>query len=174
MGLPWWLSGEESACHCRRHGLDPWVKKIPWRRKWLPTPVCLPGKSHGQRSLVGYSPWGHKRIRHNLMTKQQHFYHGAGRSIFWKSPPNTAKSPLHVISPDWFPRTPLAARKAQKQGSSTFWPSGEWALLWHRRMRELVMGRAASSVCCRSSIWSCFIAVSCFAFIICWFIAMDD
>ena len=71
------LSGEESACHCRRHGLDPWVKKIPWRRKWLPMPVFLPGKSHGQRSLAGYSPWGHKRIRHSLMTKQQHFNHGA-------------------------------------------------------------------------------------------------
>ena len=37
-----------------------WVRKIPWRRKWQPTPVFLPGKSHGQRSLAGYSPWGHK------------------------------------------------------------------------------------------------------------------
>ena len=47
----------------RRHkrcGLDPWVRTIPWRRKWQPTPVFLPRKSHGQRSLVGYSPWGHK------------------------------------------------------------------------------------------------------------------
>ena len=39
---------------------DPWVRKIPWRRAWKPTPVFLPGESHGQRSLVGYSPWGHK------------------------------------------------------------------------------------------------------------------
>ena len=39
---------------------DPWVGKIPWRRKWQSTPVLLPGKSHGQRSLVGYSPWGRK------------------------------------------------------------------------------------------------------------------
>ena len=39
---------------------DPWVGKIPWRRKWQPTPVLLPGESHGQRSLVGYSPWGRK------------------------------------------------------------------------------------------------------------------
>ena len=43
-----------------RPGFDPWVGKIPWRRKWQPNPVFLPGKSHGQRSLVGYSPWGHK------------------------------------------------------------------------------------------------------------------
>ena len=39
---------------------DPWVGKISWRRKWQSTPILLPGKSHGQRSLVGYSPWGHK------------------------------------------------------------------------------------------------------------------
>ena len=40
---------------CRRRGFDPWFRKIPWRRKWQPTPVFMPGKSHGQRSLVGYS-----------------------------------------------------------------------------------------------------------------------
>ena len=43
-------------------GFDPWVRKIPWRRKWQPTSVFLPGESHGQRSLVGYSPWGHKEL----------------------------------------------------------------------------------------------------------------
>ena len=52
------MAGKESACQCRIHGFDPWVRKIPWRRKWQPTPVFLPGKSHGQRSLVGYDPWG--------------------------------------------------------------------------------------------------------------------
>ena len=57
------FSGKEPACYCRRHkrrGLDPWVRKIPQRRKWQPTPAFLPGESHGQRSLVGYSPGGHK------------------------------------------------------------------------------------------------------------------
>ena len=44
----------------RRPGFNPWVRKILWRRKWQPTPVFLPGKSHGQRSLVGYSSWSHK------------------------------------------------------------------------------------------------------------------
>ena len=47
-----------------------------WRRKWQPTPVFLPGKSHGQRSLVGYSSWGCKRVKHDLVTKQ----HRAPRS----------------------------------------------------------------------------------------------
>ena len=56
----WRLSGKESAWQCRRPGFNPWVYKIPWRRDWQPTPVFLPGKSQGQRSLVGYSPWGCK------------------------------------------------------------------------------------------------------------------
>ena len=43
-------------------GFDLWVGKIPWRREWLPTPVFLPGKSHGQRSLAGYSPWDGKEL----------------------------------------------------------------------------------------------------------------
>ena len=45
-----------------RLGFDPWVGKIPWRRHWPPTPVFLPGRSHGQRSLAGYSPQGHKEL----------------------------------------------------------------------------------------------------------------
>ena len=56
-------SDKESTCQCRRHerpGFDPWVGKIPWRRAWQATPVFLPGESHGQRSLVGCSPWGFK------------------------------------------------------------------------------------------------------------------
>ena len=63
MGLHKWLSGKESAYECRRyrtHKFDPWVGKLPWRRKWQSTPVFLPGKSHEQRSLAGYSPWGRK------------------------------------------------------------------------------------------------------------------
>ena len=43
-------SGKELVCPCRRHGFNSWVRKIPWRRAWQPTPVFLPGESHGQRS----------------------------------------------------------------------------------------------------------------------------
>ena len=56
-----WLSDKESACQSRC-GFNPWVRKIPWRREWQPAPVLLPGKFHGQRSLVGYSPWGGKEF----------------------------------------------------------------------------------------------------------------
>ena len=62
---------------------NPWVGKIPWRREWKHTPVFLPGKSHGQRSLAGYNPWGHKSVRHNLATKQPqiHLYAAAAKSL---------------------------------------------------------------------------------------------
>ena len=79
-GVPRWLSGKESACRCRRHEFDPWSRKISWRRKWQSTPVFLPGKSHGQRKLVGYSPSGYKRA-----TKQQQSFKeltGSNSSLF--------------------------------------------------------------------------------------------
>ena len=67
-GLCWWFSGKESACQCRTYRFDLWVGKIPWRRKWQPTPVFLPGKPHQQRSLVDYSSRGCKRVRLDMAT----------------------------------------------------------------------------------------------------------
>ena len=68
IGLPLWLSGEESTCQCRRCGFDPWVGKIPWRRKWQPSPVFKPGESHGQRRLA-YTVHELQRIEHDLAVK---------------------------------------------------------------------------------------------------------
>ena len=73
-GKKWGFPGgsdKESAC--RRPWFFPWVEKILWTREWLPTPVFLPGKLHGHRSLVGYSPWGHKEV---VMTERLtlHYY----------------------------------------------------------------------------------------------------
>ena len=62
MGFPGGATGNKPACQCRRckrRRFDPWVRKIPWRRKWQPTPAFLPGESQGQRSPAGYSPGGH-------------------------------------------------------------------------------------------------------------------
>ena len=62
-GFPGGTNGKEPGCQCRRckrHGINPWVGKIPWRRAWQPIPVFLPGESHGQKSLAGYSPKGCK------------------------------------------------------------------------------------------------------------------
>ena len=58
--FPGGSDGKNVCLQCGRPGVDSWVGKIPWRRKWQPTPVLLPGKSHGWKSLVGYNPWGHK------------------------------------------------------------------------------------------------------------------
>ena len=60
MGFPGGSEVKVSACNGRRPKFDPWVGKIPWSKKWQPTPVLLTEKSHGLRSLVGYSPWGRK------------------------------------------------------------------------------------------------------------------
>ena len=54
----------KSPPRCGGPGFNPWIRKIPWRREWLPTPAFLPGEFHGQRSQVGYSPWG-RRVGHD-------------------------------------------------------------------------------------------------------------
>ena len=72
MGFPGGASSKRSACQCRRcerYRFDPWVRKIPWRRTWQPTPVFLPGKSHEQRGLAGYSPW-RCRVRYDCACMQ--------------------------------------------------------------------------------------------------------
>ena len=77
-GLPRQPTVKESACQCRRYWrcrFNPWVRKIPWRRKWQPTPVFLPRKSHGQRSLVGYSPWCRKEWDMTEWTEHAHTNH---------------------------------------------------------------------------------------------------
>ena len=79
MGFPGGASGKEPMSQCRRRKrcrFDPWVGKIPWRRAWQPTPVFLPRESHGQRSLVGYSPWGHKELN---TTERLSMMHGPAK-----------------------------------------------------------------------------------------------
>ena len=60
-GFPGGSHSKESTCNSGDQ-INPWVRKIPWRREWQPTPVFFPRKSHGQRSLAGYSPWGYKNV----------------------------------------------------------------------------------------------------------------
>ena len=68
--FPGGSDGKSICLQSGRPGFNPWVGQIPWRRKWQPTPVLLPGKSHGQRSLAGCSPWGCKE---SDMTERLHF-----------------------------------------------------------------------------------------------------
>ena len=64
-GVPRWCSGKESTCQCRKHKryrVYLWIGKIPWSRRWQPTPIFLPGKFYGQRSLAGCSIWSCKEL----------------------------------------------------------------------------------------------------------------
>ena len=71
MSFPCGSDGKSVSLQGGRPRFSPWVKKIPWRRKWQPTPVLLPGKLHGWRNLVGYSLWGCKELD---TTKQLRFH----------------------------------------------------------------------------------------------------
>ena len=93
VGLPWWLSGKESACQCRRRGFKSWVETIPWRKKWQPTPVFLPGEFHGQRSLVGYSLWGHTQLRDWTTTR---VLKGKNKMVLWDT--ELVLSVLHITN----------------------------------------------------------------------------
>ena len=73
MCFPGGASGKEPTSQCRRHkrhGFNPWVRKIPWRRAWQHTPVLLPGESHGQRNLAGFST--QSRIKQDMIKVTQH------------------------------------------------------------------------------------------------------
>ena len=85
--LPWWLSQERVCLQWRRLRFNTWVRKIPWRRQWQPTPVFLSRESHWQRNLAGYSPWGHKesdtteRLMLLLLSGWQPWSRAEGQSV---------------------------------------------------------------------------------------------
>ena len=81
-GLPRWLSGKESSCQRRRCKFNPWVRKIPWRKKWQLTPVFLPGKCHGQRNLANCSLWGCKQQLHGR-DQENKVTHRNGQNFFF-------------------------------------------------------------------------------------------
>ena len=92
--LPRWPTGKESTCQCRRcrrRGFDPWAGKIPWRRKCQLTPIFLPGRSHGQSSLEGYSPWGGKEsdMTERLSTYAHTHTHTHTHTSSWNIVSNT-------------------------------------------------------------------------------------
>ena len=93
---PWWLSGKESACQFRRCRFNPWVGKIPRRRKWQSTLVFLPGESDGQRSLEGYSPCGCKSWTGLSKQQQQISWHIPGSS-YQKSLPSVKGGSTQII-----------------------------------------------------------------------------
>ena len=96
--LPWWLRWYRICLQCKKPRFDPWVRKIPWRRKWQPTPVSLPGKSHGQRSLAGYSPWGHKQLDTTERLTLKHMHTQIYAYIFFRFPIIGYYQILNIVS----------------------------------------------------------------------------
>ena len=94
-GLPGGASGKEPDCQCRRckrFRFDPWIEKIPWRKSWQSTPVFFPGESHGQMSLEGYSPWGHKESDITEVTQQRRTERETSPESVLQSSPQTGIS----------------------------------------------------------------------------------
>ena len=86
--LPWWFRGQSVCLQCGKPGFNPWVGKIPWRRKWQPTPVFLPGKSHGWKNLVRLQSMGLQRVGHDWATSLTHSPMSAIYTVKWFSKPN--------------------------------------------------------------------------------------
>ena len=108
--FPGGASGKEPACQCKRCKrlrFDPWVRKIPWKRKWQPTSLFLPGKSHGQRSLAGYSPWDCKESN---MTEHVCIFHtnfgGFPGGASGKEPICQCQSPKRLRFDPWVRKIP--------------------------------------------------------------------
>ena len=106
-GLTRGFSGKESSSQCwrcQRCIFDAWVQKIPWRRAWQPTQIFLPRESHEQRSLAGYSPWGHKELNPTEWLSR-HAHNGSsgnlrvGRKI--ERSPCISLHPARASCPSW-------------------------------------------------------------------------
>ena len=123
-GLSRWLSGKESTCQGRRLkrcSFDPWVGKIPWRRKWKPTPVFLSEKCHEQRSLEGsIQSMGSQRVRHDWATEHP--------------------TQLHLHHQLTFSRASSALKAWKERRFSPALPKCPFAIVWHSGILHCVSG----------------------------------
>ena len=152
-GFPGDASGKEPACQCRRqkrHRFHPWVGQIPSRRAWQPTPVSLPGESHRQRSLEGYSLWG-RRVRHdwsdlartyNLSqgSPLDHELHKFSKAALdWLAPirpsyRNLRREPYCCLCREW--KNPKVMLTAGDENSKLLWLRCQLMGLTQRRLRD--------------------------------------
>ena len=127
-GFPGGSSGKESACECRRSRrccFGPWVGKMPWKRKWQPAPVFLPGESHGQRSLAGCSPWGRKESDTTEATQHAHMLKSVYVSSVSSASWTTASTSPNIQVQDPLP-TNLLTQKGQTPPLSSSGPHSIW------------------------------------------------
>ena len=127
--LTWWLRWQINCLKYRRPRFDPWVGKIPWRRKWHPTLVFLPGEFHGQRSLAGYSPWVCKESdvpeRVTLSTLKQ------WKCILFQ----------FCSSEVWDDMTDFSSLGLIRKKQSRWWPA--WALIWRSETESMYRNGSA-------------------------------
>ena len=159
---PRWLSGQESACQCRRHRFDPWLGKMPWGRKWQPALAFSPGKSSGQSEHCQFSWQQSMRPQKSQTWLVTHTQHGSGAQNTESRNVNGAQQPEATEKPGGlcaFLRNPAhPTRLSQAPSAAASLPddvkgeSGSW---WRRL--EL-----ASPGCCQSGwvrnkvmLWSC-------------------
>ena len=130
-GFPGGSDGKQSACNAGDQGSISGLVRFPWRRKWQPTPVFLPGKPHGWRSLAGYSPEGRKKL---YTTEQLHFifqrvYHGAQGLPRWCSVSSVAQSCPTFFGPQGLQHPRLPCPSATPRACSNSCPSSWWCHL---------------------------------------------
>ena len=124
--LPRWRGGKESACQCRRHWrseFNPWVRKIPWSKKWQPTPVFLFEKFHGQRSLVGYLCTGSQRVRHH-----------------WAHMHKRTSGETNRLWDDWVEKIVVPLRNSNRRGTPSHGRGGGTDTSWSTRIRQEKQG----------------------------------
>ena len=149
-------SGKESVCQIRivkRYRFSPWIRKSPWRRKWQPTPVFLPGELHGERRLVGYSPWVCKQSDMSELLSTAHAYNSMSESevvLFAQSCP-TFCDPMICGPPDSSVHWILQARTLEwvaipfskgssqhRHGARVSWIAGKFFTIWNKREAPVV------------------------------------
>ena len=125
-GFPGGASGEEPAFQWRRdkrHGFNPWVREIHWRRAWQPTAEFLPGELHGQGSMMGYSPWGRKEMD---MTDEEYTHTQDFTVPFYVRIQDSSEFGIHWdpgINPPWILQGNCGCLVIAK------WYMGSWTIL---------------------------------------------
>ena len=153
IGLTWWCGGTEPASQCRRYGFHPWIGKIPWKRKWQPTPAFLPGESHGQRNLVGYSPWHCKKSEMTDPPRPTHTHHISppisSRLRGTRTLPDGENSPGIRFAHTVFEHEEASVDPgAVRPGTVTYQPLAEKAAYgWLEGQMDSTWGRPAAASC---------------------------
>ena len=137
--FPGGARGKESASQCRkyrRQAFDLWIGKIPWKKKWQPTPVSLPGESHGQRNLAGYSPWGRRELDNTEAPEHHHISYINYHEFI---PPQIQVFVLFYFSISFIKKLlfslPLPAPRGEKRFSCFLWVASEGFLADVLRIR---------------------------------------